>query len=117
MRQNVLLQAVSLCFVTSIVCSGSVLAEEHPGEKIFNRMKCTTCHGIEAKQRGPSLIKIANAYADAEELLLFFNGKKEAIVEPDRVKTMRPRLRKIMKLSDPEKKDLAKYLMGFKQSP
>lgn len=116
MKNNFLLQVISLSLTAGILFSGSALAQESPGEILFKKMKCSKCHGLEAKQRGPSLITVADAYSDVDELLLFFNGKKEPIVEPARAKTMRPRLRKIMKLSDSEKKDLASYLMEFKQS-
>ena len=93
------------------------VAEEQPGEILFKTMKCTKCHGTKAKQRGPSVITIASAYANTDELLLFFAGEKEAIVEPERAKTMKPRLRKIMKLNDADKKALASYLLGFKKMP
>ena len=114
MKNNNMLQVLSFSFLLFLTLNTSAAAEKHPGEAIFNTMKCGTCHGTEAKQRGPSLSTIADTYTDVDQMLLFFNGKMESIVEPARAKTMRPRLRKIMKLSDTKKKDLASYLMSFK---
>ena len=111
------LQSALFCFSAFLLPANIYAAEGQPGEAIFTAMKCTQCHGTAAKQRGPSLIKIANMYADTEELLLFFNGEKDSIVEPERAKTMRPRLRKIMKRSDADKKALAEYILGFKETP
>jgi len=101
------------CFLLSLSCT--TFASDQSGEKLFQAMKCTGCHDAEIKKRGPSLQKIARVYPDQESIFLYFTGKADPIVEPEREKTMRPRLRKIMKLNEAEKKALATYINTFKK--
>jgi cytochrome c len=115
MQKNTGFSIASILFFLFLTICTTADATERSGEAIFQDMKCTKCHGTKAKQRGPSLLKIAAAYPDADALFLFFNGKTDPIVEPERAKTMRPRLRKIMKLNDTEQKALADYVISFKK--
>jgi len=102
-----------ILFSLSLACTAS--AAEKSGEQLFQTMKCNGCHDATVKKRGPSLQTIANAYADTNGIFLYFSGKSGPIVEPERERTMRPRLRKIMKLNESEQKALASYIATFKK--
>jgi len=93
----------------------AVRAEPRNGREIFESMKCTKCHHPEKKVNGPALTTIVKAYENRENLLKFFRGETDPIVEPERYITMKPRRRKIGKLSEEEKKALADYFFGFQQ--
>lgn len=101
----------------SLILVTSALAEEKSGEELFLSMKCNKCHRTEKNPKGPTLIRIANTYGEKARLLSFFEGKTEPIVEPERAKTMKPRRRKIKKLTRENKEKLAAYIMGFKDTP
>lgn len=101
----------------SLALSGNSFADESPGEELFESMKCQKCHTPAKDKRAPSLITIASEYPDTETMVLYFSGKSEAIVEPKRARTMKSRLKKIIKLSDDDKKILASHIMSFKKTP
>jgi cytochrome c551/c552 len=108
--------------ISTILClflliAGPASAVGKKGEVLFLSMKCSKCHTTEGNPKGPSLPRIADAYGDVSKLLLFFQGESEPIVEPARAKTMKPRRRRIKKLSSEDQKALAKYVIGFKSTP
>lgn len=108
--------ATALCMSLSLI-SSSASADDMTGEALFQSMKCGKCHRTEENPKGPTLARIAETYGDEAKLLLYFEGKTEPIVEPERAKTMKPRQRKIKKLDKADKTKLAAYIIGFKKSP
>ncbi len=107
-----------LLFLFFLCCyfSGSSAWAETHGRDVFEAMECFKCHDPQYKKMGPTLKLIANTYGKKEKLLSYFNGETESIVEPERAKTMKIRIRKIKKLADPEKDALADYIMSFQGS-
>ena len=108
---------LSIVFCLSLALSAAASAEEDKGKTLFESMKCNKCHTEKGTPKGPSLQRIANTYGDETTLLQFFEGKSEPIVEPERAKTMKPRRRKIKKLSEGDKNVLAGYIISFKATP
>lgn len=104
--------SATLCILLSMAIPAS--ADANKGETLFLSMKCNKCHATKNNPKGPSLGRIADTYGDESSLLLFFEGKSEPIVEPARAKTMKPRRRKLQKLSEEDQKALAAYIITFK---
>jgi cytochrome c551/c552 len=100
--------------ILALWCCTSAAAETTAGETLFTSMRCGQCHAPDKKVYGPGLQVIAGIYGEEEKLLAYFRGESEPIIEPERAKTMKPRLRKIGKLSAQELQALARYIMGFK---
>ena len=85
------------------------------GEKIFKSKGCASCHQPAADTVGPSLKKIAQAYAGKEDQLVkFLKGQAPAIVDPAKAAIMKAQLTAIKGLSDAELKALAQYMLKFK---
>jgi len=85
------------------------------GEAIFKQKGCTSCHRPDIDTAGPSLKKIAQAYAGKkEDLVKFLKGEGEAIVDPAKASVMKMQLARIKDLSDAELGALADYILKFK---
>ncbi len=85
------------------------------GEAIFKQKGCTSCHRPDMDTVGPSLKKIAQAYAGKrEDLIKFLKGQGEAIVDPAKASVMKMQLARIKDLSDEEFAALADYILKFK---
>jgi len=85
------------------------------GKNMFNSKGCTACHQPAADTVGPSLKKIAQAYAGKEdELVKFLKGEGKAIVDPAKEAVMKPQLGQLKGLSEQEFKDLAAYILSHK---
>ncbi|WP_461829863.1 c-type cytochrome [Aquifex sp.] len=95
--------------------SGGALGNPDKGKAIFNAKGCGACHQPTAESVGPSLKRIAQAYAGKEDQLVkFLKGEAPAIVDPAKFAIMKPQLGQIKDLSDQELRDLAAYMMSYK---
>ncbi len=85
------------------------------GQAIFQKNGCTACHQAAVDTVGPSLKKIAAAYAGKEdELIAFLKGQHKAIVDPAKFAMMKSQLMKTSKLSDADLKALADFILSHK---
>jgi cytochrome c len=85
------------------------------GEALFKSNRCGMCHKADKKATGPSVAKIAEAYAGKKaELEKYLAGKGEAVVEPEKSSKMDKNLEKTKAMSDEERTALASYLLGGK---
>ncbi len=85
------------------------------GQQIFQSKGCAACHQASVDTVGPSLKKIANAYAGKkEELVKFLKGEGKAIVDPAKFAVMQPQLNTTKALSDKELNALADYILSQK---
>ena len=85
------------------------------GKAIFQSKGCAACHNPTVDTVGPSLKKIAQAYAGKEQQLIeFLKGHGKAIVDPAKFPIMQPQLNQLKSLSDEEIKALAEYILSVK---
>ena len=84
------------------------------GEAVFQSNHCGTCHKPDISKSNPSLKDIARAYQGKEnQLVKYLQGETDPIVVPERSKIMKRYLEKTKSLSEPERKALAGFIMGF----
>nr|2ZXY_A Chain A, Cytochrome c552 [Aquifex aeolicus]3X15_A Chain A, Cytochrome c552 [Aquifex aeolicus VF5]3X15_D Chain D, Cytochrome c552 [Aquifex aeolicus VF5]3X15_G Chain G, Cytochrome c552 [Aquifex aeolicus VF5]3X15_J Chain J, Cytochrome c552 [Aquifex aeolicus VF5] len=85
------------------------------GKAIFQQKGCGSCHQANVDTVGPSLKKIAQAYAGKEDQLIkFLKGEAPAIVDPAKEAIMKPQLTMLKGLSDAELKALADFILSHK---
>ena len=85
------------------------------GQAIFQSKGCAACHQAAVDTVGPSLKKIAQAYAGKkDQLIAFLKGKHEAIVDPAKFGIMQPQLNTTKVLSDEELNALADFILKHK---
>ncbi len=85
------------------------------GQQLFTANGCTACHQEKADTVGPSLAKIAQAYAGKkEDLIKFLKGEGKAIVDPAKFSIMQPNLAKTKGLADGDLSALADYILSVK---
>jgi len=85
------------------------------GKALFQSKGCTACHQPAADTVGPSLKKIAAAYAGKEaELIKFLKGEGKAIVDPAKEAVMKPQINITKALKDDERKALAEFILSHK---
>ena len=95
--------------------SGGALGNPDKGKNIFNAKGCAACHQPTTESVGPSLKRIAQAYAGKEDQLVkFLKGEAQPIVDPAKFAIMKPQLNQIKDLSEQELRDLAAYIMSHK---
>ena len=95
------------------VVAGSALAAN--GQQIFQSKGCAGCHNPTVDTVGPSLKKIAQAYAGKkEELIAFLQGKHKAIVDPAKFGIMMPQLNATKNMSKEELEALADFILSHK---
>ncbi len=98
-----------------LALGSSLMVMAADGEAIFKQKGCTSCHRPDMDTVGPSLKKIAQAYAGKrEDLIKFLKGQGEAIVDPAKASVMKMQLARIKDLSDEEFAALADYILKFK---
>lgn len=74
---------------------------------------CATCHKIDTKAIGPSVIAIAKKYqAENASITTFLNGESEAIVDPSQYELMKTNLSITKELTDDERKSLEEYFLS-----
>jgi cytochrome c len=85
------------------------------GQQIFQSKGCAACHQQSVDTVGPSLKKIASAYAGKKaDLIKFLKGQGKAIVDPAKAAMMQPQLNATKTLSDKELEALADYILSQK---
>ena len=85
------------------------------GKQLFTAKGCNACHQEKADTVGPSLAKIAQAYAGKkEDLIKFLKGEGQAIVDPAKFSVMQPNLAQLKSLSDGDLSALADYILSVK---
>ncbi len=85
------------------------------GAKIFKSKGCASCHQPTAETVGPSLKKIAGAYAGKKaDLVKFLKGQGKAIVDPAKEAIMRPQLTMIKNLPEDQLEALADFILKHK---
>ena len=99
--------------VLSVAFVASSFANE--GEQIFKSKGCVACHKATVNTVGPSLKKIASAYAGKEaDLVAYLKGNHPAIVDPKKAIMMKSQLNKLKSLSEDKIKALADYILSNK---
>lgn len=99
--------------LTGLLVAGVALAAD--GKAIFQSKGCSSCHQAAVDTVGPSLKKIAQAYAGKEEQLIkFLKGQSQPIVDPAKAAIMNAQLAMIKGLSDAELKALAEFILSHK---
>ncbi len=111
-RKTFLIAGLALVLLVPIIAGAGSGSD---GSALFAKMKCTKCHDPKVKKTGPALQTIAAAYKTPDNLVRYFQGKSEPIVEPARAKTMKPRRRKLARLKAEEQEALAAFILGFKK--
>ncbi len=91
------------------------LAFSADGAAIFKSKGCASCHQPTADTVGPSLKKIAQAYAGKKaDLIKFLKGQGKAIVDPAKEAIMRPQLTMTKNLPQEQLEALADYILKYK---
>ncbi|MEZ0324190.1 MAG: c-type cytochrome [Hydrogenothermaceae bacterium] len=102
---------VAVASVMAVV-SASFAAD---GKALFQQKGCTACHQAAVDTVGPSLKKIAAAYAGKEEnLIKFLKGQGKAIVDPAKEAIMKPQINTTKAMKDDELKALAQFILSNK---
>jgi len=88
------------------------------GQKLFAEKTCTTCHQVNAKVIGPSILDINKVYAEKNgDMLKFLKSESAAIVDtdPGQVAIMKANLEGFVKdLSEEELNALVDYMKSVK---
>ncbi len=97
-----------------LLAGGSAVAEE--GASLFVSKGCASCHPPRKEGMGPSLERIAEAYAGKrEDLIRYLKGQGPAIVDPSRDEIMRAQLTMISGLSDEQISAIADFILSYGQ--
>jgi len=92
----------------------SALSADEQGKEIFKSKGCIFCHKM-GRSSGtiPSLPELAKAYkGKKEQLIRYFNGEAQSIVNPERAGTMKRQIEKTKAMSDSDRTALADFLLG-----
>ena len=101
--------------LVAVVMLAGGIAFAADGEAIFKKKGCMSCHQPNADTVGPSLKKIAQAYAGKkDQLVKYLKGQAPAIVDPAKAAIMMAQLATIKGLSDAELEALADYILTHK---
>ena len=94
-----------------LMASVNVYAEEE--QETFNSLRCGMCHKTDSGSTMPSLKDIAAAYKGKEDQLLsYFKGEAEPLVNPEKSGAMKTFIEKTKQLEDEERKALADFILG-----
>jgi len=106
-------KALTVALAGLTLMAGSVFAGD--GQSVFQSKGCAACHQASADTVGPSLKKIAKAYAGKkEELIKFLKGEGKAIVDPNKFAIMQPQLNTTKALSDKDLEALVDFILSHK---
>jgi len=92
----------------------SALSANEQGEEIFKSKGCIFCHKM-GRSSGtiPSLPELAKAYkGKKEQLIRYFKGEADPIVNPERAGTMKRQIEKTKAMSDPERTALVDFMLS-----
>ncbi len=98
--------------IATLAVAGFAVAAD--GKAIFQSKGCASCHQPTADTVGPSLKKIAQAYGSVDQLVKYFKGESQPIVDPAKAAIMNPQLAQLKGLSDAELKALAEFILSHK---
>ena len=94
----------------------AVNAVADQGQDLFQDMRCGSCHKPEITKTTPSLKDMAAAYQGKDEQLIrYFKGEAEAMMNPEKANLMKRYIEKTKALSDAERKALADYILKNKK--
>jgi cytochrome c len=84
---------------------------EQLGESIFNEKgNCASCHKVDTKTIGPSVMEIAKIYKNKNsDMVRFLKGESDAIVDPSQFEVMKANFAITKTMSDEELKGLEAY--------
>ncbi|WP_457600270.1 c-type cytochrome [Hydrogenivirga sp.] len=100
-------------FAVMILAGGMAFAAD--GAAIFKSKGCASCHQPAADTVGPSLKKIAKAYAGKKgELVKFLKGQAPAIVDPAKAAIMKAQLTMVKNLPQDQLSALADFILSHK---
>ncbi len=82
------------------------------GRAVFNgKGKCYTCHKVDKKSIGPSVIEIMKVYAEKEaDVIAFLKQEAEPIVDPETYTVMKTNFSIIKTFTEEELKALEVYM-------
>lgn len=96
-----------------VLAGGMAFAAD--GAAIFKSKGCASCHQPNVDTVGPSLKKIAQAYAGKkDQLIKFLKGQAPAIVDPKKEAIMKAQLTMIKNLPDDQLEALADFMLKHK---
>ncbi len=99
--------------IVMVLAIGMTFAAE--GDRIFKTKGCASCHQPKADTIGPSIKKIAEAYANKrDQLVKFLKGRAPAIIDPEKERIMKAQLTMVMDLPQDQLEALADYMLSFK---
>ena len=87
------------------------------GKDLFSSKGCVACHNETSKIIGPSVVDIAKAYGNDDDLFAFLRGEKEAIVDTDatQVAIMKNNIDTMVKaISDEDLHHIVAYMNSIK---
>ena len=92
----------------------SALSANEQGEEIFKSKGCIFCHKLGSSSGTiPSLPELAKAYkGKKEQLIRYFMGEADPIVDPERAGTMKRQLEKTKAMSDSERTALTDFMLS-----
>lgn len=84
------------------------------GEDLFRgKANCATCHQVNEKIIGPSIVEIATIYKNkGGDIVSFLKEKSQPIVDPSQYSLMKSNLIITKKMSDDDLKALSEYMMS-----
>jgi len=86
------------------------------GKKLFNSNKaaCFSCHQLDKKVIGPSVMEIAKIYrAENADMVAFLRKEAEPIVDPSQYNVMETNFAILKTMTDEELKSLEAYMMSI----
>lgn len=86
------------------------------GEKLFNSNKaaCFSCHQLDKKAIGPSVMEIAKIYrAENADMVAFLRKEAGPIVDPSQYNVMETNFAILKTMTDEELKSLEAYMMSI----
>jgi len=85
------------------------------GKKLFesNKAACFSCHQMDKKVIGPSIIEIAEIYKEQNgDMVAFLRKQAEPIVDPSQYNVMETNFAILKTMSDEELRSLEAYMMS-----
>ncbi|KDN54129.1 c-type cytochrome [Flavobacterium seoulense] len=124
MKKLVLLATVLLAFSckkesqesfgnqTPVATEEKELTPEELGKVIFEgKGNCISCHQIDSKTIGPSLVEIAKIYKEKNgNMVTFLKGESDPIVDPEQFVLMQANLALTKNFTDKELQGLEAYI-------
>ena len=85
---------------------------EQEGKEVFDSLHCAVCHKPDTGTT-PSLKEMSAAYRGKEgQLLDYFRGEVESIINPAKKETMKRYIEKTKELKEEDRKTLADFILS-----